>query len=118
MIADFPSYLILQPGSYSTTFDPGIYRTEMDSGPAKTRPKKCRTMKIFNVLYHACSIENKLAFETWWKSDIKMGALWFKWYDIETKTILRTRMRGEPSFQLKDKQMNSWDISLQLEVWC
>ena len=117
MISIFPNYLILQAGGYSTSFDKGIYRTEMENGPAKTRNFKCRTMKIYNLKYHICSIDNKLSFESWWKNDIKMGALWFLWTDLESKAEYRARLRSEPQFDLKASTMEKWELTIQLEIW-
>lgn len=76
MIPNFPDFIFLDDSSIERDQVPNVVRSDMDIGPAKTRP--IQSVGFFNISFSVSICEDKLFdFRKWYNKDLKYGANWF-----------------------------------------
>lgn len=89
MIKTFPTFIFVDDNSLRRISVPNVIRSEMETGPQKTRP--IQTDGFFNVAMSVSICTDKLTeFRSWFKS-IKSGADWFLMRDPFDGTTRRFR---------------------------
>ncbi len=114
---EFPAYLVPLLDNYSITFDDNRYQTEFDDGLKKSRLLSCATYKVITMTYHACK-DHLIDFETWYKNTIKFGQKKFCWVDPCTGKQEIAKIRDIPNYAPDNQCIDSWNISISLEVKC
>jgi len=72
----FPTAQVLH-GEVSEEVVGNLYRTEMESGPAKTAPKQSKTTINFSVPVIMTAGDYASFKSTWWPTTSKYGSKWF-----------------------------------------
>lgn len=104
---------------YGETPESAVLRTEMESGPAKQAMVRTR-QSIGRPVSYRFSSANYIAFKTWYRDDIKRGALWFDWRDPLNDKLKQARMVGgvyEAQAYDPGQGPLSYDVTFQIETW-
>lgn len=90
MIPSFPKYVFIDDSSLERINIPNVLRSEMETGPQKTRP--IQSVPMFNIRMNISICEDDLLnFKTWFK-DLKFGSNWFLMNDPFDGTERRFRI--------------------------
>lgn len=117
MMPTFPNYMIPLLDNFQESIEPVVYRSEMESGPAKQRSFQCAQNVIRRVRYTVCGCENMDKWREFFVKDIKNGSLWFKWYDPCAEKYVRARIPDHQySATPDDISFTSWEVDVTFEV--
>lgn len=114
----WPAYAAILFDGYAEEPEPAVIRTEMESGPAKQAMVRSLVTIQRPVKALITSNADYQSFMTWFRTDIKRGALWFDWTDPVDGQVKQARIVGgkiDPRPQRKD--MSRWHIGLRIETW-
>jgi hypothetical protein len=113
---DFYSGGRVMTGNYSEKVKANLDRTDMETGPAKTRPRQSLTTIERPVTYLFTAVE-KAAFKTWFKTTAKYGSLWFNWVDPDDGVTKDARIvDGAPDFKGLNVKLSHWYCTLNIET--
>lgn len=73
--------------------DYGMLRTEMDGGIAKQRARWTTPIRKRDVTIQVRTTVDRFAFDTWMRDDLRGGAGWFSWTDLDG-SIKQARLVG------------------------
>lgn len=114
----FPAYLLLLQDNYGEKQGSNLHRTDVEQGQPKQGVKGSRALHSRTVTYLATSLANYLAFETWFRTTVKWGALWFDWTDPKDGVTKKARIvNGEYDGKPMNGTLTHWDITFQIETW-
>lgn len=114
----FPAYAKILFEGYSEQREPGLLRTEMESGPPRQAKVRSRVMKTRSVKIYLETTANYKAFENWYANDLSEGALWFGFTDTVSKDQLLARfVGGGYQSQPLAPGLKGWAISAKIESW-
>lgn len=90
MIPYFPDFVFVNDDSIQRQNVPNVLRSEMETGPQKTRP--IQSVGFFNVQMEISICDEKLNdFRKWFNLDLKSGANWFLMNDPFDGVLRRFR---------------------------
>lgn len=117
-MATFPSYPILLQNGFGQKREPGVLRTQMESGPPKQLKNKSRVLVQRSVTYELVSLANYTSFITWFQSTINFGADWFTWTDPVDSTAKSARIVSAIETEAPvTPTLTAWRVSFTLETW-
>lgn len=118
MTATLPSYATLLFDGYKEQPQPGVIRTDVETGPAKQTKTKSRVTVQRPVKIKFSSLANYVSFKGWVKDDISYGADWFNWTDpVDSTTKLGRMVGGQYEGDPQVKSLGCWIVSFTLETW-
>lgn len=89
-MTDFPKYIFIDDLTIKRTYAPNIIRSEMETGPNKTRP--INSVPLFYLSFEiAMPVGRFKDFNQWFHNDLRSGALWFLLHDPIDGTRRRFR---------------------------
>ena len=114
--ASFPDFVKTNFSGFSKTLSSSVIRSEFERGIAKQRRYQSTVIikRRINVLI--CGKDNLQKFINFINGDTQGGSYWFWIYAEDVKkTILARLTEHEFDFNPLEKQLDSWETSLQLE---
>jgi len=122
MMPVFPTYVQINLQGYSEEYIPNIFRSEFEAGPAKQRPRYCKTQKRVKFTGYVCSRTEYKQFVQWWRQDVRQGALWFCFTDPCSSQEVKARIPNiniatTPIVNRANTNLEQWEIQFELEVW-
>lgn len=97
----------------------GKVRSEMDTGPAKQRPRFTATAKQYDAVLKLTGAELAI-FDSFYETDLGQGATSFTWKDPISDAAVTIRFRAEPDASLivphDDPDQRLYEITMPLEV--
>jgi len=94
-----------------------IIRSEMDTGPAKTRARVTAAVRPLSMIFFPLTDAQVVIFEEWHRSEIAMGALAFDISHPVTDAPIRARFAtvdGQYTIRVRGRNANA--LSLRLEI--
>lgn len=114
----FPSYAKIQFDSYSQQRESALMRTEMESGPPRQAKVRSRVMLTRSVKIYLATKADFQAFETWYASDLSLGASWFNFTDPVSKALVSARfVGGGYSATPVTAGLSGWMVTSKIESW-
>lgn len=118
-MASLPTYAKVLLAGFGEAREPGVVRTEMESGPPKQLKTKSRVMVRRPVTLRFASKADYLSFITWFSTTINQGADWFDWADPVSGTTRSARIadgalgQATPAADLS----GAWTVATTFEAW-
>lgn len=114
----FPAYAKVLFDGFGENPESAVLRTEMESGPKKQAQVRSRALVVRPMRCLFTSKADYLSFETWFRTDIKRGAVWFDWTDPVSGTVKKAQIvNGKIEAKPTRKDMERWIVSFELETW-
>lgn len=110
--ASLPQHPLIQ--RYEESPDSAVLRTEMDTGPAKTRLRSTATTTNLPNIQYPLTDAQKQAFEAWFRDDIARGALPFDWPRPRGGTV-SVLLVGKQPYTLQTLG-SRWLLTINLEI--
>jgi len=115
----FPNHKALEFDDLQNQVDPGVLRTEMESGFSKQARLYSQPVFIRSFTYVFTAVQYD-AFRTWWKDDIGLGSGWFDWIDpvdgVTKNVMMINGLFSALPVNLGDGSEPDWRVNFQLEV--
>jgi hypothetical protein len=109
--ATLPSFV--QEAGYDESLPDVMAETNMDSGPAKTRPRFTTANRRFAVTVRMDAAQ-AVIFEGFWDTTLKKGALSFDWVHPRTRATMTFRFR-KPAPKPRPFGGDAVDYAMNLE---
>jgi hypothetical protein len=117
-MATLPSYVRILFDGYQEQKESGILRTEFESGPPRQARFKSRVMKTRAAKLYLETKQNFFDFETWFREDLKGGALFFNMTDPVTGQTIEARfVAGSYVSKPMSAALDCWEVECQIENW-
>lgn len=117
----FPAYAQLILDDYSPRSAGGVERTEMEDGFIEQAPVQSLARYEVDLTYRLEGLERKREFEAWRAKDLRLGALFFAWPDVEDPsgaTLRRARIvSGAVAYKALTNRLDDFLVSFTLEFW-
>lgn len=114
----FPSYAKLLFEGYGEQREPGLLRTEMESGPPRQAKVRSRVMRTRSVKIYLATKAHFQAFENWYDNELNLGAAWFNFTDPVAKAVVMARfVGGGYQSQPLAPGLESWTLTVKIESW-
>lgn len=119
MPASFPSYAKILLAGFGEQPEPGVRRTEMESGPPKQLKTKSRVLVQRQARVRVNSKADYLLFLDWVHTTLNQGADWFTWTDPVRGTSVSARIVGGQLGQAMPMATiaGAWVIPCAIETW-
>lgn len=105
--------LVLTRG-FSETAPWAVLRTDMDTGPAKTRRRSTAAPRPLSAQIKVTKAQVAV-FDAFLETDLAGGALAFDWVEPRTQAAATLRLTAAPTYE-PTAGGSSWTITLPLEV--
>ena len=117
--ATFPAYAKILGSNFSIVRDPGVTRTEFETGPPKQLKTKSRVMVTRSIQIGLDTYADYLAFVAWFRDDINRGGDWFLWTDPMSGQTKQCRFVNglESEAPAIPGVFTSWTITAKMEAW-
>lgn len=110
---DFP--VTLPPPNYplGEELEDSVLRSSFEDGTVQTRQKFTRVRTTYTVEWSNMPDEHKRTLESFFKTDVKGGALAFNWTHPQNGEALTVRFTEPPKFSLTVTKY--WTVSITLQ---
>jgi hypothetical protein len=122
-MASFPTYARVLLAGFGEAAEPGVLRTQMESGPPKQLKVKSRVMVTREVSLHFVSKADYAAFLVFVRTTLHMGADWFTWTDpvdgaSKSARLVEGRLgEARPIAGLPGVATSGWVVPCSIETW-
>lgn len=110
---DFPSNIGNPAYPLGEQPENAVLSSKMEDGTVKTRPKFTRNRATYTLQWPATTNEVRQAFDTFYKTTLKNGALSFNWTHPSTNESLVVRFTEPPTYS--NVYTGYWTISAKLQ---
>lgn len=112
MMPRLPNYVFIDDTSLQRAQMPNVLRSEMETGPNKTRP--IQSVPMFQIAMNIYICDDKLTdFRTWYRNELKDGASWFIMRDPFDGTERRFRFVNYEYAWVKGGDVLSTQITVE-----
>jgi hypothetical protein len=117
-MAALPEYVKILHEGYAQVRESALLRTEMESGPPRQAKVRSRVMVTRSVKLYLSSNADFQAFETFYRTTLSEGALWFTMRDPVTGANIEARfVGGGYTATPMSAKMQHWTVDAEIESW-